>query len=276
MPPPLRTDEQVEVILDQAEQAVDVGDADRALALCERAHALVPDHAGAWYVRGEALRTKGELEAAARAYRAAALGRPDHAACWSALALTSFELLRLDDASRAASRALREDPHDAEAWHVRGLVREWHGDLEGARRCEAHAHNLHPNAYTLPPRLSDDEIEELITDALLYMPEAVRDYLADVAIILDEIPDLEVCRAYDPPASPTELLGYFSGASLMERSLEDPWAQLPGTIVLFRRNLARRCNSREELIEQLRITLFHEVGHFLGMDEQDVADRGLE
>lgn len=270
------SDERVEFLLDQAEQAVDAGEPDRALALCEQAHSLVPDHAGAWYVRGDALRALGELEEAARAYRAAALARPDHAACWAALALTCFDLLRFDEAGRAASRALREDPHDAEAWWVRGLVREWRGDLEGARRCEAHANRLAPRAYPLPPSLSDEEIEALVSDSLLYLPEAIRDYLADVAIVLEEIPDAETCRYYDPPASPLELLGYFSGSSLMERSLEDPWSQLPGTIVLFRRNLARHSATREELIEQLRITLFHEVGHFLGLDEDDVARRGLE
>ena len=42
------------------------------------------------------------------------------------------------------------------------------------------------------------------------------------------------------------------------------------------RNLARRSADREELIEQLRITLFHEVGHFLGLDEDDLEARGLE
>lgn len=269
-------EERVEDILDQAEQAMDAGEPDRALELCDAAQAILPDHPGAWYVRGDALRTLGDLEEAARAYRAAALGRPDHAACWSALALTCFDLLRFDEAARAASRALREDPHDAEAWWVKGLVREWKGDLPGARRCEAHAYHLAPEAYPLPPELSDEEIEALVTDALLVLPEAIRDYLADVAIVLDEIPDAETCAWYEPPASPVELLGYFSGTSLLDRSMDDPWSQVPGTIVLFRRNLARRSATRDELIEQLRITLFHEVGHFLGLDEDEVADRGLE
>ena len=269
-------EDRVEALLDEAEQAVDAGEGARALRLCDQAQALLPEHAGAWYVRGEALRSLGRLEDALVAYRAAALRRSDHAASWAALASTSFDLFRMDEAWRAATRALREDPGDPEAWWVRGLVREWRGDLEGARRCEAHAWRLAPDAYPLPPGLSDDEVEELVTDALMYMPAGIRDYLADVAIVLDEIPDEDTCRAYDPPASPTELLGFFSGASLMERSSQDPWSQLPGTIVLFRRNLARLCVNRDELIDQLRITLFHEVGHFLGLDEDDLAACDLD
>jgi len=269
-------DERVEGLLDEAEQALDDGDPILALQLCEQALALVPGHPGTWFVRGDALRSLGDLEEAAQAYRTAALGRPDHAACWSSLALTTFDLLRLDEAAGAAARAIHEDPHDAEAWWVRSLVREWRGDAEGAHRAELHACWLDPEAYPLPPSLGDDEVEELVADALRVMPEALRDYLKDVAIILDEIPDLETCRAYDPPCSPIDLLGYFSGASLLERSHSDPWSQLPGTIVLFRRNLARRSADRDELIEQLRITLFHEVGHFLGLNEDDLEERGLD
>lgn len=272
----MSADERAEALLDRAEAALDGGDPEAALALCEQALLLLPGHAGASFVRGDALRMLGQLPEAADAYRTAALAQPEHSASWSALALTCFELLRMDEAGRAAARAIRENPHDADAWWVRSLVHEWYDHPDGAERCARHAAWLSPDAHPLPPELSDDEIEALVTDALLYMPEAVRDYLVDVAIILEEIPDEEACLHYDPPASPLDLLGYFSGASLVERSLEDPWTQLPGTIVLYRRNLARRSSSREELVEQLRITLFHEVGHFLGLDEDDLEDRGLE
>jgi len=269
-------DDALERLLDEAEQAVDAGQTARAIQLCQQVHTASPDHAGAWFVLGQAHAALGELDRAAAAFRSAALRRPDHSASWSALALSCFELLRFDDAATAASRALREDADNAEAWWVRSLVREWRGDLDGARRAELHANRLDPQTYTIPPELSDDEVDALVSDALHYLPDALRALLADVAIILDEIPDAEACRHYDPPASPLDLLGYFDGASLMERSIDDPWSQLPGRIVLFRRNLARLSRSREELVEQIRITLFHEVGHFLGLDEDEVADRGLD
>lgn len=268
--------EHIEALLDQAEEALDEGKVEGALEICERVLRLSPGHAGAFFVQGDALRALGRLEEANDAYRAAALRQPDHAASWSSLALTSFELLRFEEARRASARALREAPDNAEAWWVRGLMRERRGDMEGADRCHVHACWLDPDAFPVPPRLSDDDVENIVEETLGLLHPTLREYLANVPILLEEVPGEETLRLYDPPASPVELLGFFSGVSLQDRSLDDPWSQLPGTITLFRRNLERHAESRAELIDELRITLFHEVGHFLGLDEEDLEDRGLD
>ena len=268
--------EHIESLLDQAEDALDHGDVEAAIELCGQVLDVVPDHAGANFVRGDALRVLGALEEAADSYRAAALKRPDHAASWASLALTTFELLDLDEARRAVSRAVHEDPRNPEAWWVRSLLQEWRGDLAGAQRSLAHAQWLDPIGFPMPPHLSDLEVERLVEQSILKLHPSLQELLSNVAVILDEVPSLEVLLQYDPPASPLELLGYFSGQPVLERSTDDPWSGLPATIVLFRRNLARISTNREELIEQLRITIFHEIGHFLGLNEEDVAKRGLE
>jgi predicted Zn-dependent protease with MMP-like domain len=56
----------------------------------------------------------------------------------------------------------------------------------------------------------------------------------------------------------------------------DPWSHFPSSIVLYQRNLERFARDRKELIEQIGITLIHEVGHFLGLDEEQLWERGLE
>jgi predicted Zn-dependent protease with MMP-like domain len=56
----------------------------------------------------------------------------------------------------------------------------------------------------------------------------------------------------------------------------DPWSHLPSSIVLYQRNLERFAESRAELVEQIGVTLVHEVGHFLGLDEEELYQRGLE
>ena len=74
----------------------------------------------------------------------------------------------------------------------------------------------------------------------------------------------------DPPLSPT-ILGLFRGAPYGQKVSADPWSHLPSSIVLYQRNLERAVADREELEEQIAITLVHEVGHFLGLDEEELG-----
>ena len=70
------------------------------------------------------------------------------------------------------------------------------------------------------------------------------------------------------------MLGLFDGVPLPETG--DPEAMLrPNRIFLFQRNLERMSASREELQEQIRVTLYHELGHYLGFEEEDMDDLGL-
>ena len=266
----------IDALLDEAEQALDDGDPQRALQLCERVLRGEPTHPGALFVRGDALRALARLEEAVSAYRAAAVADPDHASSWASLALTLFELLRVDEASRASARALRADPACAEAWWVRAMLLEWRGDLHGRERALAHARYLDPEAYPLHPELSPDQIEEIVSAAVSELHPDIQEYLDNVAILLEEIPSESILRSFEPPASPLDLLGYFAGQPVGERRSDDPWSQLPPTIYLFRRNLERSAADQEQLIEELRITVFHEIGHYLGLDEDDLSARGLD
>jgi predicted Zn-dependent protease with MMP-like domain len=272
----MKAQDSLEQILDNAEDALSKGNAEVALELCEQVLEIQSEHAGAWYTKGEALRALNALEDSADAYRRAALIRPDHSASWASLALASFEILDMDEAWRAINRALREDENNPHCWWVRSLLLEWRGDQSGARRATVHAEWLDPVNFPLPPRLGDAEVDQIVSEAIAELHPTLQDFLSNVPIILEEIPSQETLLSYDPPASPLDLLGYFSGLSLMERSLEDPWSNLPPTIVLFRRNLERTSLDRAELIHQLRVTLYHEVGHFLGLSEEDLEARGLD
>ena len=73
---------------------------------------------------------------------------------------------------------------------------------------------------------------------------------------------------------PPDLLGLFVGASHLERCDENPIDGV-ARIHLFQRNLERACSDRAELIAELRITLYHELGHLLGFDEHGVDELGL-
>ena len=268
-----------EQVLHNAETAMAEGRFEDAEGLCRSVLAQAPRHAEAHYLLGESLRDQGRLEEAEGAYRFLALNGAEGlllSSAWSALAAVLTDQLRWEEARKAANRALREDPNNGEAAWVRGVLRERRGDYTGASRDFRRAWRLDPIAYPLPVPLDDATVEQVVHECLMELHPTLRQYLANVAIVLEEVPSDELLQSFDPPAYPTQILGFFSGASLQERSLWDPWSNLPGAIVLFRRNLERFAHDRQSLLEELRITLFHEVGHFLGLDEEDLEDRGLD
>lgn len=272
-PPPERA---IEELLDHAEDALDDGDPASALSVCQKILVRDVEHLGARFLGAEALRDLGDLEQAEAWYRTVIHRDPHHAGSWCGLAATLFDELRFDEARTAVLRAIREDDGSADAYYWRAMLRERRDDIAGARRDFRRARNLDPTRHPMPVPLDDATVEAVVTEALLALHPSVRAYLSQVAILLEEVPDADLCLQYDPPAPPGEILGYFSGVPLSDRSADNPWSNLPSAIVLFRRNLERIAWDRGRLLEELRITIFHEVGHFLGLDEEDLEARGLE
>jgi len=185
-----------------------------------------------------------------------------------------FELCRFDEARRQLEEALAEEPDLADAHFYLGLIDERRGDRRGAERRFRKARRLEPDLYPRPVEMSGKDFERTLEAALAELPAKIRRYLGNVAITIEEIPLTDDLIAADPPLSP-QSLGLFRGSPLAQKGLADPWAHFPNSIVLYKRNLERFASSREELIEQIDITLRHEVGHFLGLDDDELSDRGL-
>jgi predicted Zn-dependent protease with MMP-like domain len=97
--------------------------------------------------------------------------------------------------------------------------------------------------------------------------------LAGVPVTAEELPKDEDLLSGEPPLSPA-ILGLFRGPPLTEKCSkeENPCR----SVALYRRNLARAVRTRDELREQVRVTLLHEVGHLRGEDDFELAARGLE
>jgi predicted Zn-dependent protease with MMP-like domain len=268
--------EEVSRLLDLAWEALEAEDLASAMQHCEQALVLDPRDAEAWYCMGECRMEGRDPDRALDAFRHAVLADPGHSDAWVSLGNLHLMRLQREEARRAFNRALREDSGNPEAWYGRALLRERREDWDGSDRDLARAARLDPETWPFPPRLSDEDLEKAVDEAVRTLHPSLREYIANVAILVDEVPSDEVLSEYDPPIWPGELLGYFTGYSLMERSTEDPWSQLPSSIVLFRRNLQRFARDRATLVEELRITIYHEVGHFLGLDEDDLKERGLD
>ena len=188
-------------------------------------------------------------------------------------AVAQFELARFGEARDDAERAIAIRAELAETHHLLARAFEHLGESDQAREHAEEAEALDPESFALPLEVSDEEFDLLVERSLLELPPRVRERLQELPVLVEPLPSLEILTSEQPPLPP-DLLGLFVGRDLLERRHDDlPGA--PGAIYLFRRNLLRSCADREELAREIRVTVQHEVGHFLGLDEDDLEQWGL-
>jgi predicted Zn-dependent protease with MMP-like domain len=228
----------------------------------------------AW-VEGAGLNQLGEARAALVRLAEAEAELPDSVDVLLEKGFALYELCRFPEARRTLLRAEKLDPDEPWGQHTLGLVAERQGDADEARRRFARARQLAPDEFPKPIALSQEAFDLAVEDALGSLPEPVRRYLSNVAITVEDLPSDDDLLASDPPLSPA-ILGLFRGAPYGQKASMDPWSHFPSSIVLFQKNLERFAKSRAELIEQIGVTLVHEVGHFLGLDEDELYARGLD
>ncbi len=247
----------------------------RALSLAREALSRQPD-AESFYVCGLALCESDESEEGLDALRMAVQLDPEHADATVALGCELFDACEFDEARGILLNALRIDPHHPEALYYRACLRERRDDHDGAARDYQAAALVDPEGFPAPIPLSDETIQTITEEVIELLHPSLQRYLENVPILVDEVPSVELLRQFDPPARPGEVLGCFAGHALTERSSDDPWSAFPATIFLFRRNLMRVAQDHEGLLDELRVTLLHEIGHFLGLNEEDLEQRGLD
>ena len=228
----------------------------------------------AW-LEGAGLNQLGESRAALEKLAEAEAVLPDSVEVRVEQGFALYELCRFDEARAVLLRAEALDPDEPWTQHHLGLVAERQGRLDEAKRRFARAHRLDPEAFPEPIALSSAAFDGAVEDALASIPEQVRRYLSNVAITVEDLPSDDDLLASDPPLSPA-ILGLFRGSPYGDKVSMDPWSHLPSAIVLYQKNLERFARTRAELIEQIGVTLVHEVGHFLGLDEDELWARGLD
>jgi predicted Zn-dependent protease with MMP-like domain len=188
-------------------------------------------------------------------------------------AVAHFEMVQLEAARDDAERALAVSPDLPEAHALLAKTLEMLGDASAAEDHTQLASELDPERFPAPLDVSDPEFDALVEKSLLELPAEVRKHLEELPVMVEALPSRAVLCAEKPPVSP-DVLGLFVGRDLMGRTHAD-LPSAPGAIYLFRRNLLRACSDREELAREVRITVQHEVGHLLGLDEDDLERWGL-
>lgn len=195
----------------------------------------------------------------------------------SCLARLEFRMWELDKAEERIGHLLASAPDNPELWNLLARLHELAGRWDESRSADREAARLDPENYPLPVQLSEDELEEATRDALEQLPSAFQDLLNEVPIVIEDFPDREMSISSSEEELPVapDTLGLFVGTSLLDRSFFNA-LEAPGTIFLFKRNLERACPDHETLIQEITITLWHELAHFLGFEEEDMPRLGLD
>ncbi len=122
--------------------------------------------------------------------------------------------------------------------------------------------------------LTDEEFEAAVQDAIDSIPDEFLDELENVAIIIADEPEEEDFEGDGYFTEEGDLLGLYDGMSLTERDGGYGVGDYPDTITVFKGPHERLEGGRDEIVEEVRKTVVHEIAHYFGLDEDQVDDMG--
>jgi len=107
------------------------------------------------------------------------------------------------------------------------------------------------------------EFEMLVSEALDLIPPDLAAHMDNVAVFVENEP---------PPGDP-DLLGIYEGVALTERG---DWysGMLPDRILIFMGPTLRICETRDDVVDEVAITVVHEIGHHFGIPEERLHELG--
>jgi predicted Zn-dependent protease with MMP-like domain len=111
--------------------------------------------------------------------------------------------------------------------------------------------------------VTPEQFDDLVAAALDTLPAPLAALLDNVVVLVEA----------EPPASDPDLLGLYDGVPLTERDSGYTFVP-PDRILLFRGPLTRMCHDEDELAEELRVTVVHEVAHHFGIDDDHLDELG--
>jgi len=116
----------------------------------------------------------------------------------------------------------------------------------------------------MPIEMDPERFDALVAQALDGIPDELARLVHNVVVLVEDEP---------PEGEPDDLLGLYDGVALTERD-GALTPQLPDTIFVFRGPLRDLCDSEEQLVEEVRITVVHEIAHHFGIDDRRLHELG--
>ena len=122
--------------------------------------------------------------------------------------------------------------------------------------------------------MTRENFTRIVEEALDSLPQEFRSRIRNVAVLVEDLPPNDIAPKPPSPRSGQKqrlLLGLFHGVPTTHKSIFD-LPRGPDHVVLYQRNIEAVCSSEAEVREQIRLTVIHELGHYFGMDENQLQD----
>ncbi len=118
--------------------------------------------------------------------------------------------------------------------------------------------------------MTRNEFEQQVARALRSIPRRFRDAMQNIAIVVEDEPGRTLLRDMEMDAADS-LFGLYQGTPLTERRW-DYGNALPDRIILFQGPHEREAESDDDLVASIAETLIHEIGHYFGLSEEEIAE----
>ena len=112
--------------------------------------------------------------------------------------------------------------------------------------------------------MTREDFEDAVRDALDEIPEELAEQMDNVVVLVED----------DAPDDDPELLGLYEGVPPTERDLMWAAGALPDRITIYRRPTLAICETREEVVEEVVVTVVHEIAHHFGIDDDRLHELG--
>ena len=110
--------------------------------------------------------------------------------------------------------------------------------------------------------MSEARFDDLVSEALDLIPPRLAAAIDNVVVLVD-------ARDADDPG----LLGLYHGIALTERD-SHYGGSLPDTITIYRDAILEMCDTEEQVVEEVAVTVIHEIAHYFGNEEDRLHELG--
>ena len=117
--------------------------------------------------------------------------------------------------------------------------------------------------------IPDAEFQALVQQALDGLPEEYARRMTNVAVVVEDEPSSEVLADLEMDED-EDLLGLYQGLPIDKESFFQAGGQLPAKISIYRGPILRLCRTKQEVVQEVRDTVVHEIGHHFGFDDDEM------